>query len=1143
MTNKDVRAIVSYSQNGIRYILVGTAGGVFKHNECGWIELENGFKNKDVRVLESDVTGAERIIWAGTAAGVFEYNVSNDGSWHELTELGNADVRSIESYQAEEDRIILAGTAEGVFLHDGRWSKLTIDLPLSVGALESYELNGNLYILAGTAEGLFCRKLNDTVWDLNAGLGYKSVRALEIYAQKGDRYLLAGTAGGIFRLNLDKAGATWEDITYELAKKDVLALATYAESGVRTIFVGTTDGDVFSLKSDSQSWIKFDNSLPNERDVQALATYELRGDRYLFAGTVSGVFRLQLGEHAWEEYNRDLADRNALALDVYYDSGDISLLAGTSAGIFGLDLKDVTASLRRFSDSWLDRDKTVKDLKTYDYNDRRYILIAIGTGSIFSRDLGGKSWQDIPDEGLTNSNVRSLKIHGNFDNKCLLAGTAEGIFRRELDGQTWNRFDNGLTNTDVYALEMYEKDGEFLLAGTAEDVCRRKVGEKTWQKLARGWINRQVRALKIYQEGDKLYILAGTESGVFYLDLNGEEQWNSLNNDSTEQRLQDKDVRTLDIYEQGGQYHILAGTKSGVFSGLLGEDPDDSNKDTAIWTPQNRLLTNTDVYSLAVYTEASGTTLFAGTRGGNVYRWQIDRQDSSWEQMRQGLNNDVRAIALSSEGQVFIGTGNLSILKGTESVEGTQMLPGDSLSILQRRELTDDGTLKEAMPSQSDVAPGSKVRWDLIDKLGFKGEITTAPEEMLLEAAVEADKIVSEVACLTHIPHGQKLKLEKSLINSYDRRTVTINGNVALVTHGETISDEVLGSGDGSKINQEFVLKNSPLTYIPANTASGSESTLTVRVDGLLWEKVSSLYELTSPGQRYMTRIDDDGETRIIFGDGYKGARPTTGQENITASYRSGLGPDGEVEANTITLIQTAPLGVVEVTNPQAATGAAPPETREEARQHAPLKTLSLDRIISLRDYEYFVGGFSGIGKAQAAELKTQESHSIVQVTIAGRNGDEVARDSNLYIQIMEAVDAARDPTLRAASSGSASEFSLDSYQQRLFNIEAKLWINRRYLASAVISEVGKALKEAFAFEKRAFARDVTAAEIVQLIQSINGVDGVDLDALFLKESDRQLNQILEAQPASWDGLEVEPAELLLLNPAAGSIDLHEVIV
>ena len=1111
MANTDVRAIKSYDEGGTRYILAGTAGGVFRHDSTNWSDL-------------------------------------ND-------DLTNTDVRAIESYQENGSQIVLAGTAGGVSTrrHDGRWSQLTTDLPSSVGALESYELNGTLYILAGTEEGLFRRELDGISWDYDTGLGPLNVRDMEIYAEKGDRYLLAGTENGIFSLNLDEAGAKWEDINYDLPQDqtNISALATYAESGVRTIFVGTTAGDVFKLKSDRQSWVKLDNRVPTANEyppeIRALATYELGDSRYLLAGIVEGVFRLRLGENAWEYFNTDLPNPNVWALNIYYDSGDISLLAGIEEdGIFGRDLTDVTASWRPFFDSG--SDETVKALKTYDYNDTRYILTAIATGSIWSRDLGGNSWQHLADEGLTNTNVRCLKIYRD-DIDYLLAGTAGGIFRQELNSQTWHRFDNGLTNTDVHALEMYSQNGEYVLAGTAEDVCRRKLNENTWQKLARGWINREVRALKIYDRDGKLYILAGTAEGVFYLDLKegSDELWISLNNDSSEQRLLDKDVRVLDIYQDDddGKYYILAGTKSGVFSGLL--EQDDDGKDTAVWTQLNELLTNTDVYSLAVYTEQKEgireTTLFAGTRGGNVYRWEMFREDSAWVQMRLGLANDVRAIALSDRAQVFIGTRNWSILKGTESVEAQEMQPEDSLSIWQRRELTSDKSLK-AMSSQSVVAPGSLVRWDLIDKLGFKGEITTSLEEIKLEAAAEADKIVSEVASLHKINHGQlrtTLTYTETLTNTYDRTTVTINGNVAVATHGEIVSEEVVGSGDGSQINQAFVLKNPPLTYIPADTASGSQSTLTVRVDGLLWGEVSSLYQLTSPTHSYMTRIDDDGQTRIIFGDGYKGARPTTGQENITATYRCSIGPDGEVEANTITLVQTAPLGVVAVTNPQPATGAAPPETRDQARQNAPLNTLSLDRIISLRDYEYFIGGFSGIGKAKATALAIREGYSMVQVTIAGRDGDPVASDSNLYNQIIEAVDAARDPTLRVGG-GSASEFSLNSYQRRLFNIAAKLWIDPQYLASAVIPEVEKVLQEAFAFEARAFAQDVTAAEIVTLIQSVPGVDGVDLDALYLEGSDRQINQILEASEALWDGLAVEPAELLLLNPAAGSINLEEVI-
>ncbi|MBO1350455.1 MAG: hypothetical protein EBE86_025155 [Hormoscilla sp. GUM202] len=1060
--------------------------------------------------------------------GVVRQSLLNDNAWANLQELWTpTDVNDLSIYKDGTRETLFAGTAQGVLsldLGSQKWDVINQSLNKKIDALESYtdKENATLYILAGTESGISIRKLGNWTDFDKESLSYK-VNCMQIYAEKDDRHLLAGTENGIWCINLDNQKDKWENITGNLEKQNVFSLATYMERGVRTIFVGAADGDIFSWKSNGQSWIKFDNCLPNKMDVKALTTYAWQGDRYLCAGTKSGLFRLKLGTNAWEVFDTDLPNKHIWTLNIYYDSGDISLLAGTDSGIFGRDLKDMTASWRKFSDSG-DNVKQVTELKTYTYKDTRYILTAIARQHIFSRDRGGISWQK---EGLTNTEVRSLKIHLLNSKKCLFAGTAEGIFYREMSDRTWKPFNDGLTNTDVNVLEIYSQNGSsYILAGTAANVCRRNLNgpDETWQELARGWTDRQVRALKFYQQGDGYYILAGTAEGVFYLNLTDDSaSWTSLNdnNDGTADGLPVRDVRALDIYRQKDKYYVLVGTKSGVFKGLMSPD-----RKIEHWTPEDRKLTNKNVYSLALYTQNGETTLFAGTKGGNIYRRAISIQNGEWKQMRQALANDVRAIAISSQGQLFIGTANHCILKGKETVESKAILPGESLVIWQRRTL-------QAMPSQQ------VVHWTLMDKLGFKGEITTGPAEMVLEVATDEDKIVSEAASLGEITHGRQrttIALETPLDNTFDRTTVTINGNVAPVTHGETILDEVLGSGDGSKQNHEFVLKNPPLTYIPANTPRGSKSTLTVRVDGLLWEEVPSLYHLKSPTRHYMTRIDDDGTTRIIFGDGYKGVRPPSGEENITATYRSGIGPEGEVAPNTITLVQSAPLGVVEVTNPQAATGAAPPETRDEARQNAGLKTRSWDRIISLRDYEHLIGGFSAIGKAQAIQLQTPQG-GMVQVTLAGRNGTQITRDSNLYAQIKKAVEIARDPSLSWAG-GPASKFSLDSYQPLLFNVEGKLWINRRYLVSAVMPEVKKTLKKAFAFERRAFAQNVTVAEVIQLIQSVKGVDGVDLDALYLDSYDPQLNQELQAKPATWDGLKVEPAQLLLLNPAAGSINL-----
>ena len=57
-------------------------------------------------------------------------------------------------------------------------------------------------------------------------------------------------------------------------------------------------------------------------------------------------------------------------------------------------------------------------------------------------------------------------------------------------------------------------------------------------------------------------------------------------------------------------------------------------------------------------------------------------------------------------------------------------------------------------------------------------------------------------------------------------------------------SPKLLGSGDGSRPNQSFKLRQAPaLTYIRSTAPGGAESTLQVRVNDLLWHEVPTLFE------------------------------------------------------------------------------------------------------------------------------------------------------------------------------------------------------------------------------------------------------------------------------------------------------------
>lgn len=365
------------------------------------------------------------------------------------------------------------------------------------------------------------------------------------------------------------------------------------------------------------------------------------------------------------------------------------------------------------------------------------------------------------------------------------------------------------------------------------------------------------------------------------------------------------------------------------------------------------------------------------------------------------------------------------------------------------------------------------------------------------------------------------LIFEKALANSYVRKTVTISANVAPATHGET-RKEVLGSGDGRLKNQTFTLKFNPLTYTSAATTTGSESSLEIRVNDILWHEAPDLYSLGPEDRGYITRLDDDGVTTVIFGDGVNGARLPTGQLNVVATYRQGSGSAANLGAKRLTMLAQRPLGLREVTNPIAASGGADAENRDDARQNAPLTVMTLDRIVSLQDYEDFARAFVGIAKALATWTWSGRLQAVF-VTVAGDDGAEVAQGGSTHEALLGAMRAAGDPYV---------PLEVASYRPAWFQVEGKIKVHDDYIFENVRDEVVDVLRDHFAFESRRFGQPVILSEIMQVIHSVEGVVAADVDALYRSEDDAVLNNRLPtAVPQANRNGATEAAELLLLDP------------
>ncbi len=475
---------------------------------------------------------------------------------------------------------------------------------------------------------------------------------------------------------------------------------------------------------------------------------------------------------------------------------------------------------------------------------------------------------------------------------------------------------------------------------------------------------------------------------------------------------------------------------------------------------------------------------------------KTDRADGDLNSRYDGLKLRGTAVLLESE-PLTLADYPLDSTVGEEKIElGHPLDP-----IEAERTIVVRGRLAPASPAGgADLAPTT-------DALG--------DPPIGAEVAVVTDvQMVDNVATLI---------LKEPLVNEYERASAEILGNIAPATHGETVRREVLGSGDGSKPYQQFTLRKQPLTYIRSDIPGGIASTLEIWVNDVRWSEARSLYGLGPRDRVYITTIADDGKTVITFGDGESGSRLPTGQDNVVATYRTGTGLEGEVDAGQLSLLLDRPLGVRAASNPIAPDGAAARQEADSARVNAPRTVLTLGRIVSLQDYEDFARNSAGIEKAAAVWTWDKRRRGVL-ITVAGAGGELVSEDSPEYISLLGEMTRSGSPRI---------PFVIKSYRPVTFMMSAKLRISPDRQEATVLQSVRDMLARRFSFTERSFGQAVTLSEVYAAFHTVAGVVSVDVEHLYRGESTALDTFLAAAAPRNGEPPGTEGAELLTLNPEA----------
>jgi len=382
------------------------------------------------------------------------------------------------------------------------------------------------------------------------------------------------------------------------------------------------------------------------------------------------------------------------------------------------------------------------------------------------------------------------------------------------------------------------------------------------------------------------------------------------------------------------------------------------------------------------------------------------------------------------------------------------------------------------------------------------------------------------------------LILANSLNYTYDSSTVTIYGNVAKATNGQT-QGEVVGDGDASQSLQQFPLHQAPLTFLPAPTPSGAQSTLVLRVNEIEWEEADNLFIVGPSDRAYTTETDESGNVTALTGNGEHGLRVPSGTANVKATYRSGTGSAGNVGAQQISQLATQPLGVKNVINPLAAAGGADGDTRDQARRNIPIGLAALDRLVSVSDYADFARKFAGIGKASSRRL-TDGRKLIVHLTIAGKDDTPIDPTTDLYQALVQALATAGDPN---------QPVQIALRTLKVLVISAGVKIKPDYEWESVAANLRSMVLDLYSFDRRDLGQSAFLSEAVSAMQAVAGVQYVDMRTfdsvsesvtaaqLASLGSTLTLNNFVQAQLAQVDptsadpSSRIKPAELVILTP------------
>ncbi|MGW3206866.1 putative baseplate assembly protein [Streptomyces sp. NPDC001135] len=241
----------------------------------------------------------------------------------------------------------------------------------------------------------------------------------------------------------------------------------------------------------------------------------------------------------------------------------------------------------------------------------------------------------------------------------------------------------------------------------------------------------------------------------------------------------------------------------------------------------------------------------------------------------------------------------------------------------------------------------------------------------LVEVRRRTDPIENVAVCDVRWHHADALAFplwvtSAATRSKRDTPLAVARGNVVLADHGRRVTGwplpPVPDTGryrpvlPGAPITQAEPYPDSRARTLPATDARVRSPRTALPQVRLAerdqhWDARLDLLDCDRFDRRFVVETEWDDTSQLRFGDDAHGRRPLAGT-TLTAEFRVGNGPEGNVGRDTLRRLVWPREGVVGVTNPLPGFGGARPESMAEIREFAPNAFRSQQRAVTEADWE-----------------------------------------------------------------------------------------------------------------------------------------------------------------------------------------------